>query len=84
MGEVVGVKDNRLAPAKAKEEKHDGADGVEVGQGVKSQAALGAGSRIAKSIRRRGVGELVDGNGDDQAKKKIKCFHRWLKYTGIW
>lgn len=64
MGQVVGIEDNRLAPAKTEEQEHDGADGVEVGQGIKGQAALGAGSRVAETVGGEGVGKFVDSDGD--------------------
>ena len=75
VGQIVGVEDNRLAPAKTEEQEHDGADGVEVGQGIKGQAALGAGGGITEAVSDQGVGKFVDGDGDDEAKEKIKCFH---------
>ena len=81
MGEVVGIEDNRFAPAEAKEQEHQGADGVEMGQRIKSQSALGTRSGVAETVGQEGVGKFVDGNGDDETKKKIECFHQWLKYS---
>jgi len=34
VGQIVGVEDDRFAPAKVDQKKHQGADGVEMGEGV--------------------------------------------------
>lgn len=75
MGEVVGVEDNRLAPAEVNQEKHQCPQWVEVSQGIKSKSALRPGGRVTQSIGGESVGEFVNGDGDDESKNQIKCFN---------
>ncbi len=65
VGKVVRVEDHRLTPAKVDQEQHEGAQGVEMSQGVQTKPALGTGGGIAQTVGEEGMRELVDSDGDD-------------------
>ena len=62
----VGVDRHRFAPAEPDQEQQDRARRVQMGQGVEGHAAAAAGQAVAHAIGHVGVGELVEGDANDQ------------------
>ena len=70
MGQIVGVENDRFTPAEVDQKEHQGAQRIEMGERVEGEPALGTGGGITQPVRGKGVGELVDGDGDDQTDQK--------------
>ena len=74
VGQIVGVEDNRLAPAKRKSRSMTVPTGSRWARGLRVRRPWARGWDH-RGGQRSGRGKFVDGDGDDEAKEKIKCFH---------
>ena len=87
--EIVGVDRDGLGPAESDKEKGDGADGVQVLQGVQCQAAQGLGRGIAEEVSDRAMGELMDGQGKKKRRgqqnkaRDIDTVHSGFPYLRV-
>jgi len=77
ISQVVGIKGDGFGPAEANKYNRESTEWIQVSQGIEGESAIAAGGGVPQFVGYVGMGEFVDGKGDDKGEGVDNEVHRW-------